>query len=157
VSLGPKGRNEKGGVITRDPALATVRRTARVITVTQPKSPADWHRGGSRTRVEKRSHQSRSATGATTMLGQVILDKYRVLRQLDEGGMSKVYLARQMDVSRDVVVKVLKEHLRNQAKSVEHFRREIYITSRFHHPYSVACYDSAAKGPFGPVLVMELL
>src|SRR5262245_56559862 len=91
------------------------------------------------------------------MLGQVILGKYRVLRQLDEGGMSKIYLARQLDLAREVVVKVLKEHLRAQAKAVEHFRREIYITSRFHHPHAVTCYDSAPKGPHGPVLVMELL
>src|SRR5437588_589171 len=42
------------------------------------------------------------------MLGQVILGKYKVIRLLDEGGMSKVYLGRQMDQNRDVVIKVLK-------------------------------------------------
>ena len=40
------------------------------------------------------------------MLGQVVLGKYKVYRLLDEGGMSKIYLARQ--ANRDVVVKVLK-------------------------------------------------
>jgi serine/threonine-protein kinase len=91
------------------------------------------------------------------MLGQLILDKYRVTRHLDEGGMSRIYLARQVDLARDVVVKVLKEPLRAQAKTVEHFRREIYITSRFNHPNAVACYDFSTRGPGGPVLVMEYL
>ncbi len=91
------------------------------------------------------------------MLGQLVLGKYRVNRLLDEGGMSKVYLARQADPARDVVVKVLKEPLRAQAKTVEHFRREIYITSRFHHPNAVACHDFSTRGPDGPVLVMEYL
>jgi serine/threonine-protein kinase len=91
------------------------------------------------------------------MLGQVLLDKYRVNRPLDEGGMSKLYLARQLDQPRDVVVKVLKEPLRAQPKTVEHFRREIHITSRFQHPNSVAVFDSMPKSPYGPVLIMEYL
>lgn len=91
------------------------------------------------------------------MLGQLLLDKYRVSRQLDEGGMSKIYLARQETPARDVVIKVLKEPLRAQTKAVEHFRREIYIMTRFQHPHAVEVYDSASKGPFGPLMVMEYL
>ncbi len=91
------------------------------------------------------------------MLGQVILGKYTVTRPLEEGGMSKLYLARQAEPARDVVVKVLKDSLRTIPKVVEHFRREIYITSKFHHPHAVACYDYGTKDPPGPVLVMEYL
>ena len=57
------------------------------------------------------------------MLGQLILGKYRVNRLLDEGGMSKIYLAHQAEPARDVVVKVLKDALRAQPKTLEHFRR----------------------------------
>src|SRR5262249_28677702 len=91
------------------------------------------------------------------MLGQAILGKYLVTRLLDEGGMSKVYLARQADPAREVVVKVLKDQLRLQPKTVEHFRREIHITSRFKHPHAVECYDWSTKDPRGPVLVLEYL
>jgi serine/threonine-protein kinase len=92
------------------------------------------------------------------MLGQLILGKYKVMRPLDEGGMSKLYLARQQDLARDVVVKVLKDQLRAQAKTVEHFRREIYITARFNHPHAVAGYDfSTSEKNGGPLLVMEYL
>jgi eukaryotic-like serine/threonine-protein kinase len=91
------------------------------------------------------------------MLGQLILGKYRVARQIDEGGMSKIYLARQAAPARDVVVKVLEESLRSQSKTVEHFKREIYIMSRFRHPHTVAVFDSTIKDANGPVLVMEYL
>lgn len=90
------------------------------------------------------------------MLGETLLGKYRVTRLLDEGGMSKIYLATRAG-GREVVVKVLKDHLRGQAKAVEHFRREIHIMSRFQHPHSVAVHDSATRGPQGPLLVMEYL
>jgi eukaryotic-like serine/threonine-protein kinase len=100
---------------------------------------------------------TRGAGNEASMLGQLILGKYRVMRPLDEGGMSKLYLARQIDPARDVVVKVLKDQLRAQSKTVEHFRREIYITARFNHPNAVACYDFAATGTGAPLLVLEYL
>ncbi len=91
------------------------------------------------------------------MVGQTVLGKYKVTRPLDEGGMSKVYLARQLAPSREVVIKVLKDHLLAQPKAREHFRREIYIMGRFHHPNAVAYYDGDPNDPGGPVLVMEYL
>jgi serine/threonine-protein kinase len=91
------------------------------------------------------------------MIGQVVLGRYKIVRPLDEGGMSKIYLARQLDLNRDVVVKVLKEQHLAQPKTREHFRREIYIMSRFRHPNAVAYYDSGVKETGGPVLVMEYL
>ena len=91
------------------------------------------------------------------MLGQFILGKYRVARQIDRGGMSKIYLARQTSPARDVVVKVLEDSLRSQSKAVEHFKREIYIMSRFQHPHSVTVFDSTTGDAAGPVLIMEHL
>ena len=89
------------------------------------------------------------------MLGQVLLGKYKITRQLDEGGMSKIYLARQIGQPRDAVVKMLKEHLRGNAKAVEHFRRELFILSKLDHPNAVTVYDSQPRDLRGPILVME--
>jgi serine/threonine-protein kinase len=91
------------------------------------------------------------------MIGQLILGRYKVTRLLDEGGMSRVYLARQTDPARDVVVKVLKDDLINQAKTCEHFRREIHILSHFKHPHAVGYVDSSTRELRGPILVMEYL
>ena len=89
------------------------------------------------------------------MTGQVFLQRYRVIRQLDVGGMSTIFLARQTDLDREVVVKVVKNQLRDQAKVREHFRREILIMSRFEHPNAVSYFDSDLNDRTGPVLVME--
>jgi serine/threonine-protein kinase len=91
------------------------------------------------------------------MLGQVLLGKYKVTRLLDEGGMSRIYLARQADPDRDVVVKVLKESLRADARACALLRREILITTHFRHPHAVAAYDAAPFDDVGPVLVLEYL
>jgi serine/threonine-protein kinase len=91
------------------------------------------------------------------MSGQVYLNKYRVIRQLDVGGMSTIFLARQTDLDREVVVKVVKDQLRGQTKVREHFRREIHIMSRFEHPNAVTYYDSDLNDRNGPVLVMEFV
>lgn len=91
------------------------------------------------------------------MLGELLLGKYKVTRALDEGGMSKLYVARQQDRLREAAVKVLKEPLRKQAKACEHFRREIHILSRFHHPHAVGYYDSLVSEVYGPILIMEYL
>ena len=90
------------------------------------------------------------------MIGQTFLKRYRVLRPLDEGGMSKVYLGMQTDPPREVAIKVLKPEMASQPKVREHFRREIYILSKFHHPHSVAYYDADPDAK-QPVLVMEYL
>jgi serine/threonine-protein kinase len=90
------------------------------------------------------------------MIGHIILKRYKVLRPLDEGGMSKVFLGMQTDHAREVAIKLLKPELASQPRVREHFRREIYILSRFHHPHSVAYYDADAEAK-EPVLVMEYL
>jgi eukaryotic-like serine/threonine-protein kinase len=91
------------------------------------------------------------------MLGRELLGKYRVARLLDQGGMCKIWLARQLDLSREVVVKVLREPFCNQPKPREFLRREIHILSRFQHAHAVNYYDSAANDPAGPALIMEYL
>jgi serine/threonine-protein kinase len=91
------------------------------------------------------------------MHGQVLLGKYRVSRLLDQGGMCKIWLARQIDTGREVVVKLLQEQYQNQSKAREFLRRESHILSRFQHPNAVGYCDSSPNDPNGPVLVMEYL
>ncbi len=91
------------------------------------------------------------------MAEQVYLGRYKVTRQLDEGGMSRIFLARQPFSTRDVVVKVLKPEYEKQSKLREHFRREIHIMSRFQHRNVVQYLDADANDPSGPVLILEYL
>src|SRR5262249_39111657 len=97
-----------------------------------------------------------ASAGAALMIGQTLLGKYKVTRLLDEGGMSKVYVAQQLDQDREVAVKILRDHLAGQPKVREHFRREIYVMRRFQHPNAVALLDAAPDEQI-PYLVMEYL
>lgn len=89
------------------------------------------------------------------MIGRVFLGRYEVVRLLGEGGMGKVYLARQLDLGRQVVIKVMHEHIMQEEKFRERFQRETLLMARFQHPYSVTLYDASLNDPNGPCIVME--
>jgi serine/threonine-protein kinase len=90
------------------------------------------------------------------MIGHVFLKRYKVLRPLDEGGMSKVYLGMQLDPPREAAIKIIRAELAAQPRVRAQFRREAYILSKFHHPHSVTFFDADVEAK-QPVLVMEYL
>lgn len=89
------------------------------------------------------------------MIGRVFMSRYEARRLLGEGGMGRVYLARQMDLNRDVVIKVMHEHIAADEKFRERFQRETLLMARFHHPGAVTLYDADLNDPNGPCIVME--
>jgi serine/threonine-protein kinase len=89
------------------------------------------------------------------MVGRVFLGRYEVVRLLGEGGMGRVYLAKQIDLGRHVVVKVMHDHIAAEPKFRERFQRETLMMARFQHPYAVALYDASLNDPQGPCIVME--
>jgi serine/threonine-protein kinase len=89
------------------------------------------------------------------MLGRIFLGRYETIRLLGEGGMGRVYLARQIDLGRQVVVKVMHDHIASDPKFRDRFQRETLLMARFQHPYVVALYDASLNDPEGPSIVME--
>jgi len=89
------------------------------------------------------------------MIGRMFLGRYEVQRLLGEGGMGRVYLARQTDLGRTVVVKVMHDHVAQDAKFCERFQRETLLMARFHHPGAITLYDASLNDPSGPCIVME--
>ncbi len=91
------------------------------------------------------------------MLGRVFMGRYETIRLLGEGGMGRVYLARQLDLGRQVVVKVMHDHIAADPKFRERFTRETLLMARFQHPYAVTLYDASLNDPQGPCIVMEYI
>jgi serine/threonine protein kinase len=91
------------------------------------------------------------------MVGRVFLGRYETIRRLGEGGMGVVYLARQIDLGRQVVVKVMHDHIASDPKFRERFQRETLLMARFQHPYVVTLYDASLNDPEGPCIVMEYI
>jgi len=89
------------------------------------------------------------------MIGRTFLGRYEAKRLLGEGGMGRVYLARQTDLGRDVVVKVMHEHIASDEKFRDRFQRETLLMARFQHPSAVTLYDANLNDPNGPCIVME--
>src|SRR5579872_1993415 len=61
---------------------------------------------------------------------------YHLERELGGGGMSRVFVAREVALDRLVVIKVLRPELA-AGVNVERFRREILLAARLHHPHIV--------------------
>ena len=91
------------------------------------------------------------------MIGRVFMGRYEVMRLLGEGGMGKVYLARQLDLGRQVVVKVMHDHIAADPRFRDRFAREMHVMARFQHPYAVTLYDACVNDPQGSCLVMEYI
>src|SRR4029453_13109361 len=99
------------------------------------------------------------------MIGRVFRGRYETRRLLGEGGMGKVYLARQLDLGRDVVVKVMHEtiaadpkfrdRVRRETILMARFQRETILRARFQPSGAVTLYDPSLDGPLGPCIVME--
>ena len=89
------------------------------------------------------------------MIGRTILGRYEIQRLLGEGGMGRVFLARQLDLGRQVVVKVMHDHIAADQRFCDRFQRETLLMARFHHPYAVTLYDAALKSAEGSCIVME--
>ena len=74
-------------------------------------------------------------------LSGILTDRYRVERELGQGGMATVYLAHDLKHEREVALKVLRPEL-GAVLGSERFLAEIKITARLDHPHILTLIDS---------------
>src|SRR3954453_7329329 len=73
-------------------------------------------------------------------------NRYEIGDRLGSGGMSNVYKAPDLVLERTVAVKVLAEHLSDDERFVERFRREALAVAKLVHPNIVQVYDTGVDG-----------
>ncbi len=73
--------------------------------------------------------------------GQVVGDRYRVVRKLGGGGMADVYLCEDLTLGRNVAIKVLLQRYLSDPTFVERFRREAKAAAGLNQQNLVAIYD----------------
>ena len=73
--------------------------------------------------------------------GQIINDRYEILKSIGEGGMANVYLAQDKILNRKVAIKVLRGDLANDEKFIRRFQREAIAASSLSHKAIVEMYD----------------
>ena len=76
-------------------------------------------------------------------LSGILTDRYRIERELGQGGMATVYLAHDLRHEREVALKVLRPEL-GAVLGSERFLAEIKITARLDHPHILTLIDSGA-------------
>jgi len=69
------------------------------------------------------------------------LGNFEVVREIAEGGMGVVYLARQPELDRSVVLKKIRRELIDDFNMLERFKREARAAAAVHHQNVVAVYD----------------
>ncbi len=82
-----------------------------------------------------------------TRLNAALADRYRIERELGQGGMATVYLAEDLKHDRKVALKVLKPELA-AVLGAERFVVEIKTTAALQHPHILPLFDSGAADGF---------
>ena len=86
-------------------------------------------------------------SGNTERLNTALAGRYRIERQLGQGGMATVYLAQDVKHDRKVAVKVLKPELA-AVLGAERFVVEIKTTAALQHPHILSLFDSGTAQGF---------
>jgi Tol biopolymer transport system component/tRNA A-37 threonylcarbamoyl transferase component Bud32 len=85
--------------------------------------------------------------GVNERLSAALADRYRVERELGQGGMAMVYLAQDLKHDRKVAIKVLRPELA-AVIGAERFLSEIKTTANLQHPHILPLHDSGQADTF---------
>jgi len=80
-------------------------------------------------------------TEAVSRLQGALADRYRIERELGQGGMATVYLAQDLKHDRKVAIKVVRPELA-AVIGAERFLREIKTIATLQHPHILGLIDS---------------
>jgi serine/threonine protein kinase len=75
------------------------------------------------------------------------LGPYEIHSSLGDGGMGEVYQAKDTRLGRDVVIKVLPDHLCKDAPALARFLREAKVLAALPHPSLLTIFDAGAENP----------
>ena len=102
--------------------------------------PATESTGGPPGRTPSSSLASLSQA-PTLPAGFDISHRYRVIRLLGRGGMGAVYKVRDLELERDVALKLIRPEIAENPEVLGRFKREIQVSSRITHRNVLRVYD----------------
>jgi serine/threonine-protein kinase len=105
------------------------------------KLPHEWHL----CRASRGYIRESCRVFTTDTLATALADRYTIERLIGEGGMARVFLARDLRHNRRVALKVLRPDL-GAVVGVERFQAEIEVTANLQHPNLLPLFDSGEAG-----------
>ena len=91
-----------------------------------------------------------------SLVGQQI-DQYKVIRLIGQGGMAAVYLAHDLTLDREVVLKTMLPALAQNEELMRRFEREARATARLEHPNIVPIYVTGTTPDGQPYIAMQYI
>jgi len=88
--------------------------------------------------------------------GVVVGERYELVERLGEGGMAEVWRATQLNLGRDVALKLVRDHIAGDPQAGRRLEREARVAASLRHPNVVKVHDYGATGE-RLFLAMELL
>lgn len=92
--------------------------------------------------------------------GEILANRFRIIRFISSGGMGEVYAAEDLQLGRQVAIKTIRREFALRPGVVERFRREIFVSLRITHPNVCRVFDlEGHRSDSGEILflTMELL
>ncbi len=86
----------------------------------------------------------------------VKVDRYTIVKQIGEGGMGSVYVAKQQNPTRSVALKVIKPGL-DSNRVIARFNAERETLARMDHPCIAQVFDAGTSDDGRPYFAMELV
>ncbi len=73
--------------------------------------------------------------------GDLVAQRYRVVRFLAQGGMGEVYEAEDVELRQEVALKTVSAHIGGDPAAIDRFKREIALARRVTHPNVCRIFD----------------
>src|ERR1051326_4117637 len=94
--------------------------------------------------------------GTSDLSGKTVAGRYKVMKQLGEGGQSQVYIAVQEPLGRKVALKVIRGEMASDPDQIARFETEARTISELQHPHIIPIFDFGRDGEM-LFMVMELV
>ena len=107
-----------------------------------------------------KEEKASNETVETLTIGSVLFNRWEILKEIGEGGMGKVYLAKDkmtpLEENSKVVVKVMHIETAHDPYAVEQFVKEAKILKGLRHKYIASLEDCLMLGDT-PIIIMEYI
>src|SRR5579871_3425477 len=93
-----------------------------------------------------RSPSPSGGSAAESMIGDVLSGRYELLQLLGEGGMGAVYKARDLELEREVALKVIKPEMANHPEILQRFKQELILARQVTDRNVIRIFDIGEAG-----------